>query len=178
MNSTVVVTIVGPDKPGLVEAVAAAIKTHGGNWLESRMCRLGGQFAGLLRAAVAAEKSESLATALRGLSARGLTVVVQTDAAAAGQAVQQLQLALVGQDRPGIVQEISGILARAGANIESLETGCESAAMSGEALFTANAVVTLPAGVPAATIREALEKGASDLMVDLRVTTETKAARR
>ncbi len=43
-----VLTLIGPDRPGLVEAVAEPIAAHGGNWLESRMAHLAGQFAGIV----------------------------------------------------------------------------------------------------------------------------------
>ena len=44
-----VLTLIGSDRPGLVEAVAEVIAGHGGNWLESRMAHLAGKFAGILR---------------------------------------------------------------------------------------------------------------------------------
>ena len=50
-----VLTLIGPDRPGLVEAVAQPIAANGGNWLESRMAHLGGKFAGILRVDVPAD---------------------------------------------------------------------------------------------------------------------------
>ena len=44
-----VLTVFAPDKPGQVERIAQCIAEHGGNWLESRMARLAGQFAGIVR---------------------------------------------------------------------------------------------------------------------------------
>ena len=67
MDSNLVMTVIGADRPGLVEMVAARVADHGGNWLESRMCRLGGQFAGILRVAVAARARDGLVNALRTL---------------------------------------------------------------------------------------------------------------
>ena len=54
MQIPLVMTIISPDRTGLVEAVARAVADHGGNWLESRMCRLGGEFAGILRVEIPA----------------------------------------------------------------------------------------------------------------------------
>ena len=49
-----VLTVFAPDKPGQVERIAQCIAEHGGNWLESRMSRMAGQFAGILRVGVPA----------------------------------------------------------------------------------------------------------------------------
>src|SRR5437870_2808980 len=105
-------TVIGTDRPGLVESVASVVAQHGGNWLESRMSRLGGQFAGILRLEVPADREKALLTALQSLSAQGLTVVVHGDEAAApAENVRLATLEIVGQDRPGIIREISGTLA-------------------------------------------------------------------
>ena len=79
MLATLVMTVIGPDRPGLVQLLATRVADHGGNWLESRMCRLGGQFAGLLRVEVAEEQSDALRRALAGLEAEGLNVIVHPD---------------------------------------------------------------------------------------------------
>lgn len=165
-----VLTLIGPDRPGLVEAVADTIAAGGGNWLESRMAHLAGQFAGILRVEVAPERAEALVAALRRLEARGLKVIVE---AARGPQPQPggrpIELELVGQDRPGIVKEISQLLAAKGVNVEDLKTDRSSAPMSGEPLFTAHARVVVPAHVPVAELRAALERLAQDLMVEMRV---------
>lgn len=168
MERSLVMTVIGPDRPGLVRAVSALVAEHGGNWLESRMSRLGGQFAGILRVAVPTDKEGPLVAALRELDARGLNVVVhpdQSNPAAPGAHVKVLDI--VGQDRPGIVRQISGALAGFGINVEELETECASAAMSGETLFKAHARVSIPAGCDVAEVRRALEKIAEDLIVEV-----------
>ena len=62
MLANLVMTVIGADRPGLVEMVATRVADHGGNWLESRMCRLGGQFAGILRVEVPGERRDGLST--------------------------------------------------------------------------------------------------------------------
>ena len=52
METYLVLTVIGDDRPGLVEALAETIAAHEGNWLESRMSHLAGKFAGLLRVSV------------------------------------------------------------------------------------------------------------------------------
>lgn len=162
-------TIIGPDRTGLVESVARVVADQGGNWLESRMCRLGGEFAGILRVELPAEKRQALLEALRTLQGAGLTVVVQPDAAAAPAAApgRPVRLELVGHDRPGIVREITSALARANVNVEEFSSECASAPMSGETLFQATARLQLPAGCDLAALKKELEKIAADLLVDI-----------
>lgn len=165
-----VLTLIGADRPGLVEAVADVVASNGGNWLESRMAHLAGKFAGILRIEVPAEKAQAVLAALADLETRGLKVggesASASDAAAVGRS---LDLELVGLDRPGIVREISQLLANSGANVEELSTDRMSAAMSGEMLFVAKARVRLPSNADLGTLRSALERLASDLMVEIKL---------
>src|SRR5688572_25761682 len=110
MQISLVMTVIGKDRTGLVESVARMVAEHDGNWLESRMCRLGGEFAGLLRVHVPAERRAALENALSKLT--DLTVVVHSDESAQPAGKPQLAtLEVVGHDRPGIVREITQALA-------------------------------------------------------------------
>jgi glycine cleavage system regulatory protein len=168
MQRSLVMTVIGQDRPGLVDSVASIVTEHGGNWLESRMSRLGGQFAGIVQVTVPAEKEQALTGALKNLSTRGLNVVVQADQSSPpvpkGPASS---LEIVGQDRPGIVRQISHALAGFGVNVEELHTECASAAMSGEMLFKARARLSIPESCDVAKLRRELEKIAGDLIVDI-----------
>ncbi len=169
MQRMLVMTVIGPDRPGLVESVAQLVTGHGGNWLESRMSRLGGQFAGILRIEVPYEQEAPLLRALNDLKGEGLTVVAQGDQpppAASGGARTNI-LEVVGQDRPGIVNQISRALARHAVNVEDLQTECGSAAMSGETLFRARARLSIPAACDIAQLRDELEKIGTDLIVEI-----------
>jgi glycine cleavage system regulatory protein len=167
-------TVIGRDRPGLVGKLSEVVRRHGGNWEESRMAHLAGQFAGILRVGIAGEHARALAEELRRLERDGLTVVVQesvVDAATAetgaGAGGQCVTLELTGQDRPGIVRQISETIARHGANVEELETECVSSPMSGEMLFRATARLTLPPQASLPALRQGLEAVAADLMVDV-----------
>ena len=163
-----VMTIIGPDRTGLVELVARVVADHGGNWLESRMCRLGGEFAGILRIELPVEKRQTLLGALQALQGRGLTIVVRPDeVAAAATKGRQTKLEIVGHDRPGIVREITSALARANVNVEEFSSECVSAPMSGETLFKAVARLQLPDSCELAALKKELEKIAADLLVDI-----------
>jgi glycine cleavage system regulatory protein len=168
--SDLVLTLIGPDRPGLVEAVAEVVASHGGNWLESRMAHLAGKFAGILRVEIPPDKAETLQSALAELGARGLKVVGEPSGEGGHPATgRSLDLELVGLDRPGIVREISQLLANGGANVEELATDRTSAPMSGEMLFVAKARVRLPGDADLGTMRAALERLASDLMIEIRL---------
>lgn len=163
-------TIIGADRPGLVQLVATRVADHGGNWLESRMCHLGGQFAGILRVEAPTEKAEELVRALRELESAGLRVILHT---ASGAAVMTkgtgATLELVGQDRPGILRAVSAVLAAHGLNVEDLASERVSAPMGGGTLFQAQIRVAVPATASMAAVRSDLEKIATDLMVDVKV---------
>jgi glycine cleavage system regulatory protein len=132
------------------------------------MSRLGGHFAGILRVQIPAEKESALVGNLKRLETDGLTIVVHSDRPPADEAVRTLtHLEIVGQDRPGIVHQISHALAAHGVNVEELNTECRSAAMSGEMLFKAEAKLKIPASCKLGGLKKELEQIAEDLIVDL-----------
>lgn len=171
MLATLVMTVIGADRPGLVQMVAARVADHGGNWLESRMCRLGGQFAGILRVEVPRERRDELVSALRTLEVDGLRVIIHAEGAAAVVAAggTLVTLELVGTDRPGILRSVSGVFAAHGVNVEELASERVNAPMDGGVLFQARATVFVPPTVKLAAVRADLEQIAADLMVDVKL---------
>jgi len=177
MLATLVMTVIGADRPGLVQLVAARVADHGGNWLESRMCRLGGQFAGILRVEVPTDRRDELVNALRTLEVDGLRVTIHAErgaavvdeAQASGKRGALALVEIVGHDRPGILRSVSGVFAAHGVNVEELASERVSAPMGGGTLFQARATVLVPASVKLAAVRADLEKIAGDLMVDVKL---------
>lgn len=167
MSTSLVLTVIGDDRPGLVETLARTVADHGGNWVESRMSRLAGKFAGILLVDVATERREPLIHSLQALSTHGLRVVAEPSEKHGSLVRKPVRLELLGQDRPGIVRDVSRALAQRGVNVERLNTECVSAPMSGEVLFKATAELLLPAGTTVADLREGLETIANELMVDI-----------
>jgi glycine cleavage system regulatory protein len=166
MQATLVMTVIGPDRKGLVAALAKIVAAHEGNWLESRMCRLGGEFAGIVRFAVPALKRAALEAELSRVD--GLTIVVRSDEPIASAAASILvALEVVGQDRPGIVRELSTAVRAAGGNVEELATECLSAPMSGEPLFQARAKILVPETVALDSLRQTLETELAGLTVEI-----------
>ncbi len=168
-------TVIGPDRPGLVEMVTANVVAHGGNWLESRMCRLGGQFAGIVRVEMPVEKGDALLATLARLEKDGLQISARKETAQVPTVPGTVAvLELVGQDRPGILHQISRILALHHVNVEELSSDRINAPMDGSMLFQARVSVLLPGNVSIAQLRAELEKIASDLMVDVQLKPVTR----
>lgn len=167
MSSTLVLTVIGSDRPGLVEALSDTVARHGGNWLESRMAHMAGKFAGILRVSVPPTEADALRAALTSLASTGLAVVVESGDLAAPEPAHRMRLELLGADHPGIVREIARALAERGINVEELDTESVSAPMSGEPLFRATAELQAPASLSIEELRTKLEELAQDLMVDI-----------
>ncbi len=168
MHSSLVITVLADDRPGVVEQLAATIAAAGGSWQESSMSRLAGKFAGLLLVSLPSEQQQALAAALRQLESDALAIRVES--ATAGddeQSGAMVGVEIVANDRPGIVEEISRLLAAAQINVISLETFCESAPMSAEPMFHAQAYLALPESVAVDDLTALLEQLSDDLMVEL-----------
>lgn len=166
--TSLVLTVIGPDRPGLVEALSETIADFGASWQESRMSHLEGWFAGLLRVNIPEARAADLAGALEALGSRGLRVTVQSAAATPDVAeTRALRLELIGQDHPGIIRQLSHVLAERRVNVDELDTNVTSAPMSGEPLFCARASLRVPHGTCLEELREKLEKIANEMMVDL-----------
>jgi glycine cleavage system regulatory protein len=162
-----VLTVIAPDQPGLVETLAECVASHGGNWLESSMSRMAGQFAGILRVAVPATGHAGLVNALEGLAAQGIRVQVAHSGSDPAGSWRAIELDLVGNDRPGIVRDITRLLAGLGVNLERLSSDIAPAPMSGEMLFHASALLAVPLTLSQDSLQQALETLADDLMVEL-----------
>lgn len=167
MNASLVLTIIGTDQTGLVRAVADVVAIHGGSWQESRMARLAGQFAGILKVECPAGNCVALETELSKLGGQDLTVTVVHDESSAESSGNTLSIDITGHDEPGIVQRVASTLAGLGVNVEELQTSLESAPMAGHLLFLTRGKVSLPQELSPAELIEALEKIGSDLTVDV-----------
>jgi glycine cleavage system regulatory protein len=168
--ATLVLTVIGNDTAGLVGALADPIARHDGSWDRSHMARLAGQFAGIVVVSVPDDNVTALQASLEGLNAQGLLdvqVAIASSSTEDEPAENLLRLELIGQDRPGIISEISAVLATRNVSILELETNTSSAPMSGEPLFEAKATLRVPNELPLDQLRETLEDIANELMVDL-----------
>ena len=164
MQKQLVVTVIGADKPGIVESLADTITRQQGNWLASSMSELAGQFAGILHVAVPDEHYRPLCEALVMLP--GLTVSF-AEGQLSPEPARQVMLSVTGNDRPGIVHEVASILRQLNINVADLTTGCEPAPHSGAPQFYAHALVALPPQLELDDLVSALESLSDDLVVDI-----------
>jgi len=168
MQTHLVFTVIAKDRPGLVERMADIIAATGGNWIESSMARLGGEFAGIVRIAIDGMRSDELVAQLRALSSDGIDITLRSDQEGSDLPKgASAHLDLVSQDHPGILRDITHVLSEKGVSIEHLETEVASGSMQGEALFKASADLRLPVGLDPADLSDALQEMAGDLMADI-----------
>lgn len=162
-----VLTIIGKDRPGLVEEVSTTVLNHHGNWLTSNLSYLAGHFAGIVQLEVAEEHLQTLHAALSDMP--GLDIRIECgdlDIENAAEA-EKINLVITGNDRPGIVKELASVIRHKGANITQLSSKQRSAPNWGVPIFSAMATVTLPAGMNKEAVIEALENITADLIVDV-----------
>ncbi|KKL02913.1 glycine cleavage system protein R [Rheinheimera mesophila] len=160
-----ILTVIGQDKAGLVEQLATVISSHQGNWMASNLSHLGGYFAGILQLEVPEEHLFALTTELERMS--DLDIKIQQGLDSQMHPDKQLQFVITGNDRPGIVRELSSVIKHKGANITHFESSKQSAPNWGVPLFHAIATVELPAGLNKDEVVKALEAIASDVVVDV-----------
>jgi glycine cleavage system regulatory protein len=166
MKTRVILSAAGSDRPGLTRSLAEAVLAAGGNWLESHLSRLGGRYVGSVLVELDAERLAEFEAAIRSVDASGLAVALVAAGDEPAVVGEMLRLELVGQDRPGIVREVTTVLAELGVNIEDFATSTENSAWSGDLLFRASAKLKLPPGTTSDQVREALESLSGEIMVD------------
>ncbi len=166
MTQHLVLTVIGDDRPGLVEALSDVVVAHQGNWSESRMAHLADKFAGIVTVEVPLDQEEPLVAALQGLSTVGLKVTAEK-AVHAAKLGETAVISVMGNDRTGIVREVAKTLSGLGASVRDLNSYCEPAPMSSEMLFKAELEITLPENVPLEALEAAIEDISSDLVVEL-----------
>lgn len=168
--ATLILSIVGSDRPGLTQALAAAVLSAGGNWLESHLSLLGGLYVGSVLIELDTDSVDALRAAISEVDSQGLEVRISPAVEEAEAAGATVQFALVGQDRSGIVHQVTAVLSRLDANIEDFDTHISVEAHSGAPLFHMDARLRLPPTLPAEAVQAALEEISAEIMVDISLT--------
>ena len=168
--ATLILSVIGSDRPGLTQALAGAVLSAGGNWLESHLSRLGGLYVGSVLVELATDSVDALRAAVREVDAQGLEVRIAPAVEGPGAAGEVVHFSLVGQDRPGIVRQVTAILSDLDVNIETFDTHVSAEPHSGAALFHMDARLRLPPGLRANRVQIALEEISAEIMVDISLT--------
>ena len=169
-----IVTAVGPDRPGLVAELTRHVYDVGASLADSRMVNLGGHFALL---ALIVGPAESLGSLRRKLESDGAGMGLRLEmyeAAAAppsrAKGSVPYRLKVYSNDQPGITARVTALLREHSINVEELETRIESAPFAGTPLFVLEGVITLPPGTSVRKMREELatlgEKIGCDIDLD------------
>lgn len=168
MKTSLVLTLLGKDEPGLVGKISARVTRHGGNWEHSFLAGLDGYFGGMLQVMVEGDQAAALQKDLEALADDDLSITLRQGTGVDESATPvTVSLEVVGHDRAGIVSEITEAIAARGINVAELETSIENASMSTEMHFRALAELHAPSHESAEALQDDLERIADDLMVDL-----------
>lgn len=168
-----IITAVGPDRPGLVAALTRHVYEVGASLADSRMVNLRGHFALL---ALIEGPLETLTSLRRKLESDGTAMGLRLEMyeAAAGPSRPSgsvpYRIKVYSNDQPGIAARVTTLLHQHSVNVEELETRIESAPFAGTPLFVLEGIVTLPQGTSTRKLRDELgvlgEKIGCDIDLD------------
>ncbi len=166
LTTSLVVTVIGRDRPGIVRMISDSVQGMAVNWADSRMTHYADQFAGVVHLQVSPEQADQVTAALKKLEGDGLSVQwARSDSPPVAAGNRMLKLELTGPDRPGIVRELSSGLAERGVSIEDLHT--EIASVDGQSQFRVRALLVVPQALSDEALRAVLEGLASQMMMDI-----------
>ncbi len=172
-NEKIIITLFAKDRPGVIRELSDTVLANKGNWLESSLSRLCGQFAGIVHLEITPEHKSDLLAAFDKLAQTGINITVQqfqdVEPDVESDSFEALQILVEANDRPGIVEEIATALADEDINIENMDTECESASMAGYNLFRAHMFLALPEGMTEDQLEQIIENVSDDLMVSVLV---------
>jgi len=166
-TGSLVATVIGPDRPGIVSLIADRAQRFGANWTDSRMANLGGEFAGMVHLEVPPENLDALANALHGLESSGLRVVIAKGAGAAASPLRGVAIELVGDDRVGIVSQLTRMLADRNVSIEYIHTEVVRSQGQEKKTFKVSAHLQMPKTLSVDDLKRDIGTLANELMLDV-----------
>ncbi|MFZ6026944.1 MAG: glycine cleavage system protein R [Chloroflexota bacterium] len=167
-----VITFVGPDKPGTVASITKVTSRHQANIEESRMARLGGEFAVIMLISLPEDERETFLDGLKALETLGLNVFSrETNLArlAMLEGYVPYEVLVFGADHEGIVHQVAEYMASEGINIETADTQVTKAPLTGTPLFSMRAIVQAPPALTLHRLRVKLNEVGDSLGVDIEV---------
>lgn len=176
MSKHLVLTLIGPDQVGIVENVTEKVLKHKGNVEESKMARLGGEFAMLLLISVPEQEFKKINLSLNTLKDEGFRFFIKETSPKETDKYDgwlPYRIDVSGADHEGIINSITHHLSETGVNIETLDTNTSAAPMSGTLLFTMNAIVIVPPNITYNSWQDPLDVIANEMHVNIDVTPHT-----
>jgi len=165
----IIITLFAKDRPGIVRSLSDTVLANKGNWLESSLSRLCGQFTGIVHIAVDSGNKAKLIDAFEAMSEEGISVTVQNAEGVKTDDIEVngLQILVEANDRPGIIKEIADALASENVNVDNIDTEVESASMAGYPIFRAHLFLAMPEDLSEDDLEDILEGVSDDVMVSV-----------
>ena len=165
----IIITVFAKDRPGIIRSLSDTVLANKGNWLESSLSRLCGQFTGIVHIAVESGNKPKLINALEALSGEAIEVTVQNSEGVKTDDIEVngLQILVEANDRPGIVKEIAEALTAENVNVDNIDTEIESASMAGYPIFRAHLFLAMPEDLSEDDLEDILEGVSDDVMVSI-----------
>lgn len=168
-----VLSALGPDRPGLVAEITEYLTERGANVEDSRMAVLGGEFGVLILVSGAPAEIDAIERDKAALVEKtGLEILLRrTKSPEDHRRAASVPYLVTAEalDHEGIVRAVSRALHGAGVNIVSLETSAYQAPVTGSPLFRLEARVDLPSSVTVGTLRKAMDAVAEAENLDIEV---------
>ncbi|KAJ3129822.1 hypothetical protein HK098_008056 [Nowakowskiella sp. JEL0407] len=172
-----VLSMVGKDRVGIVRDFAKFLAKDGGNVEESRMTKLGGEFAMILlvslRSQTPEEFTEKLHKAFPGFNIHS-SVTEDEAVAESDSSIKPYEIWVDGPDSTGIVAAVTDALASKSIAIDSVETETVAAPFAGYTTFHMILKARLPEG-KVQMIEKQLEEVGDKFGVDIEVVDEEDA---
>ncbi len=167
-----VVTILGPDKRGLVAEVTETIAESKANIIESRMMRLGGEFSMMMLLSLQEDQRDECNQTMESFEAKGMEVFVkETDLSRLDKfkGFVPYEVSVWGADHEGIIHAIAEHLSEKHIQFEDVETEVNPAPITGTPLFSMNAEIAAPPTLTLHDLRDELDDLSDQLGVDISV---------
>jgi len=168
MDNYLVISAVGEDQPGIVNALSEKVLESGCNFVDSRMTVLGGEFAILMMVSGSWNTIAKLESTLPALEKQLQLTIISKQTEIRDQSAKKIpyMIEVVSMDHPGIVNNIADFFSSRNINIEDLSTGSYSAAHTGTAMFTMHMVISIPADLHLGNLREQFTEFCDNLNLD------------
>jgi len=165
----IIITVFAKDRPGIIRSLSDTVLASKGNWLESSLSRLCGQFTGIVHIAIESGNKATLVSALDALTNDGIEVTVQNAEGVKTDDIEVngLQILVEANDRPGIIKEIAEALTAENVNVDNIDTEIESASMAGYPIFRAHLFLAMPEDLSEDDLEDILEGVSDDVMVSI-----------
>lgn len=155
VNKQLAITVIGPDRAGLIRDLSQIVADAAGNIQESRMIALGSEFAVLMLISGNWHAVAKIREKLEALQSRGEITVTLRDSAPRREVVAApYVIDVVSLDREGIVLGLSNFFAGRQLEIAELNTRRYNAPHTGAMMFSVQLTVNIPADLQVSTLRE------------------------